>query len=160
MAIIKREKKLSIYGRQLKEKQELKKIYGLRESQMRNYVGAAVKMKGNTAENLLILLERRVDNVFFRLGFAKTRAHGRQLASHGAFLLNDNKITIPSILVRQDDVIRPRKLEKFTEVKPIEISWIKFDDKEKMSFKVASFPTREEIDTLVDENIVMQFYSR
>lgn len=157
---IKKIKKVSEYGRQFKEKQELKKIYGIRENQLRRYIEDAQKMPGSAPVNLLILLERRFDNVIFRLGFATSRAHARQLTTHSHFKINGKSADIPSILLKAGDVVEPKKMEMFDaeQIKPA-VSWVSFD-KEKIAGTVRHLPAREEIDTPIDENLVMQFYSR
>jgi len=154
--MIKRKREIGEYGRQLREKQDLKKIYGLREGPMRKYVEAAKKMPGNASENLLILLERRLDNLIFRAGFAITRPQARQYANHGLFLLNGKRVNIPSILVNIGDIIEPRNKDQFPE-KPKKDAWFNTDDSKVI---IQRLPTREDIDTPINENLVMQFYSR
>ena len=152
-------KKISEYGRQLQEKQELKKIYGIREKQMRRYVEKASKMPGSPSENLLKLLELRLDNVIFRLGFAVSRPHARQMVSHGFFIIKDKKNTIPSYSVSAGDLIQPKNPDKFREFKFKPVSWIETDQRE-LSTVITRIPSREEIDTPINENLVVQFYSR
>lgn len=155
-----RPSRASEYGRQLKEKQELKKIYGLREGQFERYVRMSQALTGNSAENLLTLLESRLDNVIFRAGFALSRLQSRQYASHGLFKLNGRRVDIPSIFLKPDDLIEPRKKEQFSEVKLASNSkWLETDDAAK-TIRIKYLPKREDIDTPIDENLVMQFYSR
>jgi small subunit ribosomal protein S4 len=152
-------KKVSEYGKQLQEKQELKKIYGIREKQMRRYVEKAGKMPGSPSDNLLKLLELRLDNVIFRLGFAVSRPHARQMVSHGFFAIKDKKITIPSYSVSVGDLIQPKNTDKFKEFKFKPVGWIETNQKE-LSGTILRIPSREEIDTPINENLVVQFYSR
>lgn len=150
----------SEFGRQLQEKQKLKKIYGLRENQFRRVVFAAQKTGGNPGENILILLERRLDNVIFRLGFASTRPQARQYVSHGLFKLNGRRVTIPSILVGIGDAIEPVSPVIFQEKNvAFNVSWLELDSNN-LSSTVKRFPIREEIDTPVDENSVLQYFAR
>lgn len=152
--------KISEYGKQLREKQKARRIYGIGEKQFANYAEKADKLAGNTAENLLSLLESRLDNSLYRLGFAPSRSAARQLVSHGLFKVNDQKISIPSFLVKPKDTIYPIKKESFKEVNPINLpSWISFDQK-KLLGTVNHTPTREEIDTTVNESLIIEFYSR
>ena len=156
----KRGKKMSEYGKQLREKQKTREIYGLRERQFRGYVTKAEKLAGNTAENIMRLLEARLDNVVFRLGFAASRPHARQLVSHGLVRVNDKKISIPSYQVGEGDVIEPKYKEKYTELRNESVpNWLESDAK-KVSGKVKSLPSMQEIDTPVNENLIIEFYSR
>lgn len=163
-----RRQKASEYGLQLREKQKTKRIYGLMEKQFRNYFKKADRQKGVTGENLLRLLERRLDNVVYRLGFAASRKEARQLVNHGHFTLNGKKANIPSILVRVGDVIQVRESSKnspkFQEIKeqaayrtPPE--WLTVDV-ENMAGTVLSYPSREQIDTPVSEQLIVELYSR
>ena len=152
--------KKSEYGKQLEEKQGLKKIYGIREAQLRKYVEEARKGSGNTGSNLLILLERRLDNTIYKMGFAQTIPQARQFATHGLFMLNGRRVDIPSILVKTDDEIEPRKKEQFKDRDiALRSNWLSLD-KKSLKGKVNRMPEREEIDITVNENIVIQFYSR
>lgn len=155
-----RRAKKSEYGKQLAEKQELKKIYGIREGHLKKYVDKARRLAGNTSDNMLILLERRLDNVIYQLGFAETRPQARQYASHGLFILNNQKVDIPSILIKDGDVIRPRKPEQFKD-KQINkrVDWVDLDTKTLVG-TVKRMPVREQIDVPINENLVIQFYSR
>ncbi len=153
-----RRRKTSDYGKQLREKQELKKIYGLREKQFRHYIDMAKKEAGNPADSLLILLERRLDNAIYRCGFAKTRPQARQFASHGLFLLNGKRVYTPSILLKPGDNIRPRKKEQFEgDYKP-SVSWLDLD--RALTGTITSLPVIDEIRPPLNINTVMEFYSR
>ena len=161
-------KKHSDYGVQLREKQRLKRMYGLLEKQFRGYFERADRMKGITGSNLLMLLERRLDNVVFRLGFAPSRNDARQLVRHSHFLVNGKKVNIPSYMVKKDDVVELR--EKSRKVLPILDSletvarrgipgWLEL---EKETFKgvVKAIPTREDITMPVQEQLVVELYSK
>lgn len=152
--------KMSEYGKQLREKQKARKIYGISESQFRKYVELADKLPGNKTENLMQLLESRVDNIVYRLGFATSRAMARQMVSHGRMTLNGKRITIPSIRVKAGDIITPKVADKFKELTlNSSILWLDSDSK-KMTGTVKHLPTREEIDTPVNESLIIEFYSR
>ncbi len=158
--------KLSDYGLRLREKQKLKRIYGMREKQFRRFFDLAQKKKGVTGEIFLTLLERRLDNIVYRMGFAASRRQARQLVTHGFFQVNGRKINIPSYLVREGEVIEVRenkrsKLEKLLEEVPERIlpEWLEADRKN-MKGKVLRYPTREEIDIPVQENLIVELYSR
>lgn len=152
--------KVSEYGKQLREKQKARRIYGISEKQFANYTVKADKLEGNTAENLLTLIESRLDNALYRLGFAPSRSSARQFVSHGLFKVNDKRVSIPSFLVKPGDVISPVKKESFKEVNPLNLpSWIAFNQKTLVG-TVNHIPTREEIDTTVNENLIIEFYSR
>lgn len=159
-------KKVSEYGTQLREKQKTKRFYGLQETQFRNLFDKAVKKKGITGENLLILLETRLDNVVFRLGFGSSRKEARQLVTHGHFLVNGKKVDIPSYTVSAGDTIKVKEKStgspKFKEIKEMTISvpsWMTVDT-EKLEGKVIALPTREEIDTPVSEYLIVELYSK
>jgi small subunit ribosomal protein S4 len=152
--------KKSEFGRQLLEKQKTRGIYGIREKQFRSYVTRAEKMVGNTAENILTLLELRLDNVIFRLKLAATRAQARQMVSHGLVRVNGRKVTIPSYSVSVGDSIEPKYKEKYTDIKADGVSsWLDLDAK-KVTGQVKNVPVREEIDTPINENLIVEFYSR
>ncbi len=158
--------KISDYGLQLREKQKAKRFYGLQETQFRNLFDKAERKQGITGENLLILLETRLDNVVFRLGFASSRKEARQLVSHGHFTVNGRKVNIPSYTVKPGDVIKVKEKStnspKFKEVKDMTItvpSWVTVDV-EKLEGKVLSIPTRAEIDTPVAEHLIVELYSK
>ena len=159
-------KKQSDYGNQLREKQKTKRFYGLQETQFRNLFDKAERKKGITGENLLILLESRLDNVVFRLGFASSRKEARQLVTHSHFTVNGKKVNIPSYEVKAGDVIKVKEKStnspKFKEVKEMSItvpSWLTVDV-EKLEGKVLTLPTRAEIDTPVAEHLIVELYSK
>ncbi len=161
-------KKTSDYGLQLKEKQKLKFIYGVLETQFANYYDIAAKQEGMTGENLLRLLERRLDNVIFRMGMAKTRKEARQLVRHNHFLVNGKKANIPSILVRVGDTVTvaetSKESEKFkalAEIMNSRISpkWLEVD-KQNATAKVVALPQRDDIEYPVEEQLVVELYSK
>ena len=163
-----RRPKVSEYGLQLREKQKTKRTYGVLEKQFRNYFGKADRQQGITGENLLILLERRLDNAVYRLGFASSRKEARQLVNHGHFTINGKKAAIPSMLVRVEDVIQvkdnSKDMAKFQEIKeqaayktPPE--WLSVDV-ENLTGRVLAYPVREQIDTPVNEQLIVELYSR
>ena len=159
-------KNVSEYGLQLREKQKTKRFYGLQETQFRNLFDKAERKKGITGENLLILLETRLDNVVFRLGFASSRKEARQLVTHGHFTVNGKKVNIPSYEVKAGDVIavkeKSQSSPKFKEIKDMTItvpSWVTVDV-QKLEGKVLNLPTRDEIDTPVAEHMIVELYSK
>lgn len=159
-------KKLSEYGLQLREKQKAKRFYGVLETQFSNYFDKAAKKKGITGENLLQMLETRLDNTVFRMGFASSRKEARQLVLHGHFSVNGRKETIPSFSVKEGDVIAVREKSvgspKFKEIKDMTISvpvWITVDV-DKLQGKVVAMPRREDIDTPVEEHLIVELYSK
>ncbi|MDD2585961.1 MAG: 30S ribosomal protein S4 [Syntrophomonadaceae bacterium] len=163
-----RRQKPTEYGIQLREKQKTRKIYGVLEKQFRNYFHKADRQQGITGENLLVMLERRLDNVVYRLGFATSRAEARQLVTHGHFTINGKKASIASMLVRVGDVIQvkegSKQSPKFQEIKeqaayknPPE--WLSVDA-ENLSGSVLAYPIREQIDTAVNEQLIVELYSR
>ena len=159
-------KKISDYGTQLREKQKTKRFYGMQETQFRNLFDKAARKKGITGENLLILLESRLDNVVFRLGLASSRKEARQLVTHNHFLVNGKKVNIPSYEVKAGHVIKVKEKStnspKFKEVKEMSItvpSWLTVDV-EKLEGKVITLPTRAEIDTPVAEHLIVELYSK
>lgn len=158
--------KNSDYANQLREKQKVKRFYGLQEVQFRNLFDKADRKAGITGANLLILLETRLDNVVFRLGFASSRKEARQLVSHGHFTVNGKKVDIPSYTVKPGDVIKVKEKStsspKFKEVKEMTITvpeWVSVDV-EKLEGKVLAEPTREQIDTPVEEHLIVELYSK
>lgn len=160
--------KVSEYGLQLKEKQKAKFIYGVLEKQFRGYYNKAKKMQGIVGENLLGLLERRLDNVVFRLGLANTRKQARQLVRHGHFLVNGKRLDIPSALVSVGDVIvvaeKSQSNPFFKELKETNNAlsapaWLTADQ-EKLTGSVTRFPNRDEIDVPVNEQAIVELYSR
>ena len=159
-------KKNSNYGLQLREKQKAKRFYGLQETQFRNYFDKAAAKKGMTGANLLIMLETRLDNAVFRMGFASSRKEARQLVTHGHFTVNGKKADIPSMAVKAGDVIAVKEKSasspKFKEIKEMTIStpaWISIDTN-KLEGKVLSMPTRDMIDTPVEETLIVELYSK
>lgn len=164
----KRKQKPSEYGLQLREKQKTKRIYGVLEKQFRNYYKKAERQKGIAGENLLILLERRLDNVVFRLGLASSRKEARQLVTHDHFTINGKKANIPSMLVNVGDTIQVKSgsidSPKFQELKasgayktPPE--WLEVDI-DNLTGRVLAFPIRENVDTAVNEQLIIELYSR
>lgn len=158
--------KLSNYGIQLREKQKVKRYYGVLETQFRNYYELAEKQAGITGENLLTILERRLDNVVFRLGFASSRKEARQLVRHGHFTLNGHKANIPSMLVKAGDVIEVKEKSssspKFKELREKAVTtpkWLEAD-MENLKGKVVAMPTREDIDLPIEEHLIVELYSR
>ncbi len=160
-------KKVTEYGMQLREKQKVRRFYGLSESQMYKYFEMADKMKGVTGENLFRILESRLDNVVYRMGFASSRAEARQLVTHGHFTINGNKADIPSLLTSVGDVIevkgKSRSSEKFKTL--IENNngntppWISLDLENLRGTKIAE-STREDIDIPVEEHLIVELYSK
>ena len=163
-----RRERLSDYGNQLREKQKLRRMYGVMEKQFRNYYKKASKLKGSTGENLLKLLEGRLDNMVYRMGFAVTRAEARQLVSHKSILVNGQVINIPSYQVNANDEISvTNKAKDQLRVKnAVNISsqlgiseWLSVDQK-KLKGIVNSIPEREDILPDIQENLVVEFYSK
>jgi small subunit ribosomal protein S4 len=159
-------KKMSEYGLQLREKQKAKRFYGVLETQFRNLFDKAAKKKGMTGENLLIMLESRLDNAVFRMGFASSRKEARQLVTHGHFTVNGKKVDIPSFEVKAGDVIKVKEKStsspKFKEIKEMTISvpsWITVDV-DKLEGKVVALPKREDIDTPIEEHLIVELYSK
>lgn len=160
--------KLSEYGMQQREKQKAKFIYGILEKQFRGYYDKATRMPGQTGENLIVLCEKRLDNIVFRLGFARTRKEARQIVSHGHILVNGKKVNIASYLVEAGDVIEVKEKSKsstrFKEIKEANqsfgvVNWLE-SDIENLKAKVVSMPHREDIDIPVDERAIVEFYSK
>lgn len=152
--------KPSEYSKQLREKQKTKKIYNIREIQLKNYYILAEKMIGNTAENILILLETRLDNVAYRAGFFKSRSEAKQYISHAKAKVNSRKVSVPSILLKPKDLITLGKLEIDPKKNMGSVpSWMKVDYK-KSEILINNFPTRDSIDINVNENLIVEFYSR
>ena len=160
--------KQSDYGIQLREKQKARRIYGVMEGQFRNYFKIADRQKGVTGENLIVLLERRLDNTVFRLGFAGSRADARQLVRHGHVAVNGRKVNIPSYLLRPGDVIEIReKSRTSTRVQEALVSaerkstptWLELEaPKFKGMFK--NYPTRDEVALPVNEQLIVELYSK
>ena len=162
-----RRKKVSEYGAQLKEKQKVKFVYGILEKQFNRYFERAANMKGITGDNMLQLLELRLDNVVYRLGLAKTRRMARQVVGHGHIRVNGKKVDIPSYSVKVGDVItlRPASAEKemFKSLREgtsvLTPKWLTFDA-QNLTGTVNALPAREDIDLQVQENMIVEFYSR
>ena len=162
-----RRRKVSEYGLQLKEKQKVRFVYGVLERQFRRYYDRAVGMRGVTGENLMQLLERRLDNVIYRLGFGQSRRHARQLVNHGHFLVNGKKVDIPSYTVDVDDVItvrtKSREMAHFKALRDggfnIVPKWLSLNVDE-LKGTVVALPSREDIDFPLQENMIIEFYSR
>lgn len=164
----KRKQKTSEYGLQLREKQKTKRIYGVLEKQFRNYYQKAERQKGIAGANLLILLERRLDNVVFRLGLASSRKEARQLVNHDHFTLSGKKANIASMLVSIGDTVqvKPGKADspKFQELKAAGAyktppDWLEVDI-DNLTGTVLALPTREKVDTAVNEQLIIELYSR
>ena len=163
-----RRKKLSEYGTQLREKQKTKAFYGVQEKQFRKYFEMASVTKGVTGERLLQILESRLDNVVYRLGFGVSRAQARQLVNHGHFEVNGKKVDIPSYLVKAGDVVAVREIRKDNKTikenvennssRPIP-AWLEKDN-EKLSGKVIRLASREDIDIPVKEHLIVELYSK
>ena len=163
-----RKSKVIGYGLQLREKQKVKRIYGLLEGQFRNYFEKAERQKGVTGENLLLMLERRLDNLVYRLGFATSRAQSRQLIGHGHVRVNSLKVTIPSFQVKAGDVISIREKSQKNPLilNSVEMvgsrgvpSWLELDGS-KFSGKVLTLPKREDINLPVQERLIVELYSK
>ena len=159
-------KKQSDYGNQLREKQKAKRFYGMQETQFRNLFEKAAKRQGKTGENLLILLETRLDNAVFRLGFAASRKEARQLVTHGHFTVNGKKADIPSMELKAGDVIavkeKSQKSPKFKKIKEMSITvpaWMEVNI-DKLEGKIVAMPRREEIDTPIAEHLIVELYSK
>lgn len=160
-----RSRSQSLYLVQLREKQKVRRMYGLLEKQFSKLMKEATRAEGLTGENLLQFLERRADNVVYRAGFATTRRQARQLVSHGHFLLNGKRINIPSIRLNPGDVLEVRpKSQKSDYFKTVEgmttpLSWMKADTK-KLKIEVTGLPKREEAEVGINEQLIVEFYSR
>jgi len=160
--------KTSEYGLQLREKQKARRYYGILESQFRGYFDMAQKKKGKTGENLLSILETRLDNTVYRLGFAMSRAEARQLVLHGHFLVNGRKVNIPSFLVKPGMIItlkeKSRSLDKFRSTIDANAfrqppKWLDYDANSLVA-KVIGFPTRDDIDMPIEEQLIVELYSK
>lgn len=161
-------KKVSEYGLQLREKQKAKFIYGVLEKPFRNYYEKADRMKGMTGENLMIMLESRLDSVVFRMGFARTRREARQVVGHKHIMVNGKKVNIPSYLVKAGDVIelteKAKGLQRFKDIIEVTESrivpdWMEVDYETKKG-TVKELPTREAIDVPVNEMLIVELYSK
>ncbi len=161
-------KKVSEYGLQLREKQKAKFIYGVLEKPFRNYYEKADRMKGTTGENLMVMLESRLDNVVFRMGFARTRREARQIVDHKHILVNGKTVNIPSYLTKAGDVIevkeKAKSLQRYKDI--VEVTggrlvpeWMDVDI-ENFKGTIKNLPTREMIDVPVDEMLIVELYSK
>ncbi|MCF6158102.1 MAG: 30S ribosomal protein S4 [wastewater metagenome] len=160
--------KLSKYGFQFREKQKLKRFYGILERQFRNYYEKAEKQKGNTGENLLNMLERRLDNVLYLISFAPSRANARQIIRHGHITVNDKKVDIPSYLVKAGDVVKPRNVESSLNIikQNIELvrgrnipAWIDFRGDEQGGV-VTQLPNRDDVSVPIQEQLIVELCSK
>ena len=152
-------KKTSDYGRQLHEKQKARFTYGLMEKQFRRYYDKALKSQGSTGEIILQLLERRLDNIVYRLGLASTRHHARQLVNHRKITVNGKLVDISSCILNKDDVVSPKKVEDYQIYESETPKWLAFDKKTKEG-KVISLPEREEMPQDINEQLIVEYYSR
>jgi small subunit ribosomal protein S4 len=163
-----RRKRLSDYSRQLREKQKARRIYGVPEAQFRRYYRAALKRRGLTGENLLQMLERRLDNVVFRLGYAEDRPHARELVTHGHFNVNGRRTDVPSVILRPGDAIEVRdgsrkrayfkSLASAAETRTVP-RWLDRDLKN-LAGKVLQNPARQDADASLQEQLIIEYYSR
>ena len=160
-------KKVSEYGKQLREKQKVKRIYGVQEGQFRACYEKADRMKGITGENMLSLLERRLDNVIYRMGVGVSRAQARQLVNHGHFLVNGKKVNIPSYIVKVCDVVTVKESKNSNKYFEAHKStkggntpkWLEFNT-EKLQGKILALPEREDIDSQIAEHMIVELYSK
>ena len=166
--MVKKRKKLSEYGTQLREKQKTKAFYGVGEKQFRKYFEMASNTRGKTGEVLLQILESRLDNVVYRLGYGASRAQARMLVTHGAFEVNGKKVDIPSYLIKAGDVIAVREIRKDNGMIKLNVEqnaarpvpeWLE-KDAEKLSGKVVRLPAREDVDIPVEEHLIVELYSK
>ena len=163
-----RKGRLSDYGLQLREKQKVRRIYGVLEKQFRNYYKEAARLKGNTGENLLQLLEQRLDNVVYRMGFASTRAEARQLVSHKAIMVNGTVVNIPSFVVTPEDVvvIREKSKKQARIIAALELAeqrekptWVEVDGK-KLEGSFKRLPERSDLSADINEQLIVELYSK
>ena len=166
--LIRRSRKLSEYGLQLREKQKAKFIYGVLEKPFRNYYEKADKMKGMTGENLMTMLESRLDNVVFRMGFARTRREARQVVGHKHIFVNGKCVNLPSYRVKAGDVVEVKEssksIQRFKDIMEVTAGrltpeWVDVD-KEALKGTVSALPRREQIDVPVDEMLIVELYSK
>ena len=161
-------RKMSEYGTQLREKQKAKFIYGVLEKPFRNYYDKADRMKGMTGENLMTMLESRLDNVVFRMGFARTRREARQVVGHKHITVNGKLVNVPSYLVKAGDVVEVREksknIQRFKDISEITAGRLTPDwvdvDKEALKGTVSQLPKREQIDVPVNEMLIVELYSK
>ena len=159
-------KKVTEYGKQLREKQKVKRAYGLLEKQMYKYYEEAERQRGITGEIMLSLIERRLDNVVYRMGIGSSRAEARQIVNHGHITVNNKRVNIPSYSVKVGDIIaikeNKRNLEMFKSLKEVKVvlpAWLEFNV-EKLEGKVLEMPKREDIDLNIEEHLIVELYSR
>jgi len=159
-------KRVTEYGLQLREKQKVKRAYGILEKQFRKYYEEAVRMKGVTGENMLSLIERRLDNVVYRMGIGASRAECRQIVNHGQITVNGRRVNIPSFIVKVGDEIaikeNKKELEMFKQLKDLKIvmpKWLEFNT-QTLTGKILALPTREDIDLGIKEHLIIELYSR
>ena len=160
-------KKVSEYGLQLREKQKCKRIYGVLEGQFRKYYEKADKMKGITGENMLSLLERRLDNVVFRMGIGSSRSQARQLVTHSHFTVNGKNVNVASYICKAGDVIAVKDTKKdnkyFAEIKQMKVGampkWVEFNP-ETLVGKILALPQRDDIDISIKEHLIVEHYSK
>ena len=166
--LIRRSRKMSEYGLQLREKQKAKFIYGVLEKPFRNYYEKADKMKGMTGENLMVMLESRLDNVVFRMGFARTRREARQIVGHKNIFVNGRCVNLPSYRVKAGDVVEVKEssksIQRFKDIMEVTAgrltpAWVDVD-KEALKGTVSALPHRDEIDVPVDEMLIVELYSK
>ena len=166
--LIRRSRKLSEYGMQLREKQKAKFIYGILEKPFRNYYDKADRMKGMTGENLMTMLESRLDNVVFRMGFARTRREARQVVGHKHITVNGRIVNIPSYIVKAGDVVEVREksksIQRFKDILEVTSGrltpeWVDVD-KEALKGTVSQLPKRDQIDVPVNEMLIVELYSK
>ena len=166
--LIRRSRKLSEYGMQLREKQKAKFIYGILEKPFRNYYDKADRMKGMTGENLMTMLESRLDNVVFRMGFARTRREARQVVGHKHVTVNGRIVNIPSYIVKAGDVVEVREksksIQRFKDILEVTSGrltpeWVDVD-KEALKGTVSQLPKRDQIDVPVNEMLIVELYSK
>ena len=166
--LIRRSRKLSEYGTQLREKQKAKFIYGILEKPFRNYYDKADRMKGMTGENLMTMLESRLDNVVFRMGFARTRREARQVVGHKHITVNGRIVNIPSYIVKAGDVVEVREksksIQRFKDILEVTSGrltpeWVDVD-KEALKGTVSQLPKRDQIDVPVNEMLIVELYSK
>ena len=159
-------RKLSEYGTQLREKQKVRRAYGILEGQFAHYFEMAVKKEGVTGENLLTIIESRLDNVVYRMGIGSSRSECRQIVNHGHITVNGKRVNIPSFSVKVGDIIaikeNKKDLEMFKELKGMKIvmpKWLEFNS-EKLEGKILALPKREDIDLNIQEHLIIELYSR
>lgn len=159
-------KKVTEYGKQLREKQKVKRAYGLLEKQMRAYYEEAERVSGVTGETMLSLIERRLDNVVFRMGIGASRSEARQIVNHGHICVNGKRVNIPSYQVKAGDVIsikeNKRNIEMFKALKEVKVvlpKWLEFDAT-KLEGRIIELPKRDDIDLTIEEHLIVEHYSR